>query len=67
MSNYIERMINERDSLQVKINKAEKVISNNLFELNTRQISLLNEQITYMKKYLNILTIRIGEEKNELC
>lgn len=63
MQKYIERMIVERDDLKGKIAKAKKAIENPPYGSDTEGLSLLSEQVTHMKNYLEVLEKRITHEE----
>lgn len=67
MQAYIERMIEERDALSVKIAKAEAYVQEHEEPHMRYAMTLLSQQILLMKAYENVLQLRIdyatwGEE-----
>lgn len=65
MKKYIERMITEKQDLEGKIARAEKVIQTNPFDLDETSKHLLGKQVGAMKVYLDILEQRINYEGNK--
>lgn len=67
MQAYIERMIEERNALSVKIAKAEAYVQEHEEPHMCYAMTLLSQQILLMKAYENVLQLRIdyvtwGEE-----
>lgn len=62
MKQYIERMINEKQELECKIARAEKVIATNPFDLDEMSRHLLEKQVQAMKAYSDVLHQRIKYE-----
>lgn len=58
---YIQRMINEKTELDIKISKLELFINSpNFSDLGLRDKELLKAQFDCMKIYSRILYLRIG-------
>lgn len=68
MEQHVERMMQEKNELEIKIGKAKKAIEENPFGMDEQQMFLLSEQIAVMENYLSILNNRIGyEESRNSC
>lgn len=65
MQKYIERMIEEKNVLSGKINRAENAILNPPYGSDKHGLSLLAEQIKVMKSYEGILQERIEYERGK--
>ena len=59
MQKYLERMITEKQELDGRIQRAEKVIENPPFDSDSKGIELLKKQVESMKVYQQILHDRI--------
>jgi len=59
MSEFIKRMLTERDDLKGKISRAKKAVENPPFGADAKSMDLLKAQIKPMEEYLNILEQRI--------
>lgn len=63
MKQYVEKMVREKQDLEGKIARAEKVIATNPFDLNEMGRHLLEKQVQAMKVYCDILAQRIEYER----
>ena len=59
MSEFIKRMLTERDDLKGKISRAKKAVKNPPFGADAKSMELLEGQIKPMEEYLNFLEQRI--------
>jgi len=65
MQKFLERMIEERNCLKSKLDKAEKAVANPPYGCNGKSLELLKEQVIHMKAYLDVLNKRIEYEGGE--
>ena len=65
MQEYVKKMMVEKKDLEGKIKKAKKVVTEQPFGINKKQIVLLVDQIKAMEEYLDRLNIRIEYELDE--
>lgn len=64
MEQFIVRMVREKEDLEGKLKRANNaLLKSEEIRLDKVQVSLLEEQIEYMKKYLDVLNNRIAYEK----
>ena len=58
---YAERLIKERDELNVKVDKLISFLdSDKIHKMSSGDVELLRSQLELMSGYLQILNIRIG-------
>lgn len=61
LEQYAERLIKERDELNVKVDKLISFLdSDKIHKMSSRDVELLRSQLELMSGYLQILNIRIG-------
>lgn len=64
MEQFIVRMVREKKDLEGKLKRANNaLLKSEEIHLDKVQVALLEEQIEYMKKYLDVLNNRIAYEK----
>lgn len=65
MEQFIVRMVREKEDLEGKLKRANNaLLKSEEIQLDKVQVVLLEAQIEYMKKYLDVLNNRIAYEKN---
>ena len=64
---FLDRLVIEKQELTVKVDKLRKFLSMKdvIMKVGSFQFVRMTEQIEVMEKYLNILTIRIEDLKDE--
>lgn len=62
MKQYIEKMVNEKKDLEGKIEKDEKLLATDPYDLDETGKHLLEKQVGAMKVYRDILEQRIKYE-----
>jgi hypothetical protein len=64
MLDFIKRMVREKDDLEGKIKRAMVALSKSEdIRLDKTQAALLENQVGFMKEYLDVLNARIAYEK----
>jgi len=62
MKDYVVRMINERDELKARIDKAQRFLDRNAVSLGAADKALLVRQVQIMWEYHSILELRLKRE-----
>lgn len=65
MLDYVKRMIQEKEDLEGKIRKMQKILDGNPFGMTEEEKNLLETQVGYMTQYLYVLEKRIEIAKNK--
>lgn len=65
MELYVQRMITEKEDLEGKIKKSNKILENNPFNMTVEEKKYLKEQVNIMNSYLNVLKKRIDLAKGK--
>lgn len=66
-TDFVSRMVDEAQQLQIKIDKLRKFINKNpkFNELHLREQDLMRRQLNAMQQYLGVLVLRLEMHKND--
>ena len=67
MLGYIERIVSEKHELDVRLGKLEKALETKRDLFNPTEIELMTNQIEVMKRYSNILKMRMEYAIDKEC
>ena len=62
MKDYVKRMLDERDELKARIDKAQRFLDRNAQSMNTEDKELLVRQVQIMWEYYSVLELRLARE-----